>query len=128
MIARMIIGAVIGGLIGLGSNYLCALTGAVCPLMGNKIIAVVLCALIGGLVGAAISKRSSGNQKEIRLRYKGMSVDIVGADSKWFYVCNARKKVDWEDPALPKISEGWFSTKEEAREHAESEIDRVIGE
>ncbi|MGB2600064.1 MAG: hypothetical protein WBD04_07870 [Candidatus Omnitrophota bacterium] len=125
MVTRMIIGAVIGGLIGLGGNYLCALTGAACPLMDNKAIAVVLCALIGGLIGAAIYKRP-GATREIRLKYKGVSIDIVGADSKWFYACNTRKKVNWENPSLPKISEGWFNTKEEAREHAESEIDLII--
>ena len=45
-------GAAIGGLIGLGANYLCVLTGGACPLMDNKVVAVVLWALIGGVFGA----------------------------------------------------------------------------
>lgn len=56
MLIRIIIGIVIGGLVGLGANYLCMATGAVCPLIDNRVVAIVLCALIGGLFGAVTGK------------------------------------------------------------------------
>ena len=52
---KIAIGAVIGALIGLGGNYLCQITGGICPLLSNKIIAILLWALIGGMVGASLS-------------------------------------------------------------------------
>ncbi len=56
MVKRIIIGAAVGGLVGLGGNYLCVMTGSACLLMDNKAVAVILCALIGGLIGAVIRK------------------------------------------------------------------------
>ncbi len=64
--------------------------------------------------------------KEERFKYKDVSVDLVRNGGKWFYVCNARKKVTAKDPDLPRISSGWFETEEEARKNAKSEIDRII--
>jgi hypothetical protein len=52
MLIRILIGAVVGGLIGLGGNYLCMLTGGACPLLNNRIVAIVLWTLIGALFGA----------------------------------------------------------------------------
>ena len=54
---KILAGIVIGALIGLGANYLCTLTGGVCPLMSNKVISIVLWALIGGMVGASLAFR-----------------------------------------------------------------------
>ena len=51
MLIRTIIGAIVGALIGLGGNYLCMLTGGACPLMNNKIVAIVLWTLIGAMFG-----------------------------------------------------------------------------
>ncbi|MGB3113661.1 MAG: hypothetical protein WBC00_03455 [Candidatus Omnitrophota bacterium] len=56
MLIRIIIGAVIGALIGLGGNYLCMLTGGACPLMNNRIVAVVLWTRIGAMFGASLGK------------------------------------------------------------------------
>jgi hypothetical protein len=56
MFIKILIGVVIGGLIGLGANYLCMLTGGACPLMNNKIVAILLWALIGGIFGAMAGK------------------------------------------------------------------------
>ena len=53
---KIIIGAVIGGLIGLGANYLCMLTGGACPLMSNRIVAVIAWTLIGTAFGAMAGK------------------------------------------------------------------------
>lgn len=53
MLIRVLIGAVIGAIIGFGGNYLCHLTGGACPLMNNRIVAVVLWTLIGAMVGIA---------------------------------------------------------------------------
>ncbi len=52
MLIRTLIGMVIGGLFGLGGNYMCMITGGACPLLSKKVIAVILCALIGGALGA----------------------------------------------------------------------------
>ena len=51
---KTIIGIIIGALIGLAANYLCELTGGVCPLMNNRIISIILWALVGGMVGATL--------------------------------------------------------------------------
>ena len=52
--AKILIGVVIGAGIGIAANYMCMLTGGACPLMSNKIVSIVLWALIGGLVGASM--------------------------------------------------------------------------
>lgn len=46
-----------GAGLGIAGNYLCKLTGGACPLMSNKIVSVVLWALIGGLVGASMAMK-----------------------------------------------------------------------
>jgi len=56
MIIRIIIGAVVGGLIGLAGNYLCTITGGACPLLKSRIVAVLIWALIGGMFGAMSGK------------------------------------------------------------------------
>lgn len=57
MIIRMLIGVIVGGLIGLGGNYLCMLTGGACPLLSKRIVAIILWAVIGGILGAASAGR-----------------------------------------------------------------------
>ena len=57
MFIRILIGAVIGGLLGLGGNYLCMLTGGACPMLSNKIAAIILCATIGAMIGAMSAGR-----------------------------------------------------------------------
>jgi hypothetical protein len=57
MVVRILIGVVVGGVIGLGANYVCILAGGTCPLMNNKIVAIVLWALLGGIIGAVTSSK-----------------------------------------------------------------------
>ena len=52
---KIFLGVIIGALLGLGGNYLCRITGGACPLMSNKIISIILWALIGGMVGASMA-------------------------------------------------------------------------
>jgi len=54
---KILIGVVLGAGLGIAGNYLCKLTGGACPLMSNKIVSVVLWALIGGLVGASMAMK-----------------------------------------------------------------------
>ena len=54
MAINILIGAAIGAGVGFGMNYLCHLTGGACPLMNNRFAAVVIWALIGGLIGAGL--------------------------------------------------------------------------
>ncbi len=57
MVTKIAIGAVIGGAIGFGMNYLCMMTGGACPLMKFKIVAIFVWALIGAAIGAAVGNR-----------------------------------------------------------------------
>ena len=52
---KILAGLIIGALIGFGANYLCKITGGACPLMTNRIVSIVLWALIGGAVGASMA-------------------------------------------------------------------------
>ena len=52
---KIIAGAIIGALVGFAGNYLCKLTGGACPLMSNRIISILLWALIGGMIGASLA-------------------------------------------------------------------------
>ena len=45
---KIFLGVVIGALIGLAGNYLCMITGGACSLMNNRIISIILWALVGG--------------------------------------------------------------------------------
>lgn len=54
---KITVGVIIGALVGFGGNYLCNLTGGICPLMSNKIVSIVLWAVIGGMVGASLAFR-----------------------------------------------------------------------
>jgi len=54
---KIIIGIIAGGLVGLGGNYLCKITGGACPFLSSRIVAVILWALIGGLIGASMSMK-----------------------------------------------------------------------
>ena len=56
MLVRILVGAFIGGFIGLGANYLCIMTGGACPLVNSRLIAVILFALLGGMFGASFRK------------------------------------------------------------------------
>ena len=51
---KIILGALIGGGIGFGMNYLCKLTGGACPLMSNPIASVIIWGVVGAMVGAGI--------------------------------------------------------------------------
>ena len=57
MAVKIIIGAVVGGAIGFGMNYLCIMTGGACPLMKFKVTAIFVWALIGAMIGAVIGNR-----------------------------------------------------------------------
>lgn len=54
IVIRILAGLLIGAGIGFGANYLCHLTGGACPLMSNRLTAIVIWALIGGLIGASL--------------------------------------------------------------------------
>ncbi|MBN1526850.1 MAG: glycine zipper 2TM domain-containing protein [Candidatus Omnitrophica bacterium] len=47
---KIAIGAVVGGLIGLGIGYFGKCASGVCPLTGNPVISTVLGALIGAML------------------------------------------------------------------------------
>ncbi len=51
---KILIGAVVGALVGLGLNHLCKLTGGSCPLMGNIITSVIIWSVIGAIAGAGL--------------------------------------------------------------------------
>ena len=51
---KIIIGVVLGACVGIAGNYLCRITGGACPLMSNKLVSIILWALIGGLIGASM--------------------------------------------------------------------------
>ena len=54
IVIRILAGLLIGAGIGFGANYLCHMTGGACPLMSNRLTAIVIWALIGGLIGASL--------------------------------------------------------------------------
>jgi len=49
---KIVIGAVIGGAIGLGLGYFGKCTSGACPLMSNPVVSTILGALIGALLAA----------------------------------------------------------------------------
>jgi len=54
---KILLGALIGGLIGFAIGYLGKCTSGMCPLTNNPIVSTILFALVGGMFGARNSMK-----------------------------------------------------------------------
>ena len=66
--------------------------------------------------------------EEERFEYKGIGVILREVDGKWSCICDASAEIKKLYPKMPRISKGFFKTKEKARENARSEIDRLVNQ